>query len=399
MFCVEDILKKEYHEFEILKLVAGKEGLHREISWPNTILTLPISEWLKPGEMVIISGIGMEVQEKELLEMVEQAADGGASCLVIMLSEQHIPSIPESVIEHADRRNIPLFTAPWDMQLGFIMSRVSSIIEKQRLKDEVLSQLLFELLSQDADAESCMERAKLYGYDLEKPHRIVMFKIDNMKEVLEQKKFESEAQNYEYKNRIRRDIEHNFYAEHIKCFGGVRKSSFVIVCEVDDMTREQVRNFLEQVIKRMELLHPELKIRIGFSSKCAKVENYVRGIREARTAVQFQTRKDRVSSFEETGILPWLISGADPVALKIMYEESVGKLLLADERDGNGLLETLEIYLKNNGNAVQTAQKLYIHRNTLLKRLEKIEELLDVSLEDAYTRNDLFNILIVGKYL
>ena len=149
----------------------------------------------------------------------------------------------------------------------------------------------------------------------------------------------------------------------------------------------------------MELLHPELKIRIGFSSKCAKVENYVRGIREARTAVQFQTRKDRVSSFEETGILPWLISGADPVALKIMYEESVGKLLLADERDGNGLLETLEIYLKNNGNAVQTAQKLYIHRNTLLKRLEKIEELLDVSLEDAYTRNDLFNILIVGKYL
>ena len=81
MFCVEDILKKEYHEFEILKLVAGKEGLHREISWPNTILTPPISEWLKPGEMVIISGIGMEVHEKELLEMSNRQQTAGQAVL------------------------------------------------------------------------------------------------------------------------------------------------------------------------------------------------------------------------------------------------------------------------------------------------------------------------------
>ena len=191
MFCVEDMLKEEYIDFSMLTLIAGKEGLHREISWPNTILTLPIAEWLRPGEMVIISGIGMNVHEREMIEMVEQAADGEASCLVIMLNEQYIADIPKSVIELADEKKMPIFKAPWNLPLGMIMSKVTSFIEKQRLKEEVLSQLLFELLSQDPDVDSCIERAKLYGYNLREPHRVVLIKVMNMKEVLEKKKFES----------------------------------------------------------------------------------------------------------------------------------------------------------------------------------------------------------------
>ena len=38
-------------------------------------------------------------------------------------------------------------------------------------------------------------------------------------------------------------------------------------------------------------------------------------------------------------------------------------------------LETLDAYFKNNMNMGETAQKLYIHRNTLQHRLKRIEEL------------------------
>lgn len=50
------------------------------------------------------------------------------------------------------------------------------------------------------------------------------------------------------------------------------------------------------------------------------------------------------------------------------------------------LLETLKSYLAHNGNASETAQNLFIHRSTLLYRVEKIETLLQCSLQHNETR-------------
>lgn len=43
---------------------------------------------------------------------------------------------------------------------------------------------------------------------------------------------------------------------------------------------------------------------------------------------------------------------------------------------------TLRVYLEENLNATQTARELYIHRSTLLYRLERIREILDSDLTD-----------------
>jgi DNA-binding PucR family transcriptional regulator len=62
---------------------------------------------------------------------------------------------------------------------------------------------------------------------------------------------------------------------------------------------------------------------------------------------------------------------------------------VSDEGD-HKLLDTLYVYLKNNGNVSNTASQLYIHRNSLRNRINKIEELLSVSLDDAGVRSELF---------
>ncbi|MEZ7173233.1 PucR family transcriptional regulator [Sporosarcina sp. OR05] len=50
------------------------------------------------------------------------------------------------------------------------------------------------------------------------------------------------------------------------------------------------------------------------------------------------------------------------------------------------LLDTLQMYLNENGNATKTSEKLFIHRRTLTYRLQKIEELLNVNMDDAESR-------------
>jgi len=39
------------------------------------------------------------------------------------------------------------------------------------------------------------------------------------------------------------------------------------------------------------------------------------------------------------------------------------------------LFKTLQSYIKNNLNAVQTVKKLFIHRSTMIYRLERIKEI------------------------
>jgi purine catabolism regulator len=69
--------------------------------------------------------------------------------------------------------------------------------------------------------------------------------------------------------------------------------------------------------------------------------------------------------------------------------EVLGGLMDYDKKTGSHLLSTLEAFFAANGNLSKTAETLFVHRNTLMYRLNRIQELTDTSLEDPETRFDL----------
>lgn len=60
-----------------------------------------------------------------------------------------------------------------------------------------------------------------------------------------------------------------------------------------------------------------------------------------------------------------------------------------DERSHNHLYTTLYCYLRNKCSLVLTAEELHLHRNSLLYRMQKIEALVHIDLEDPDTREYL----------
>ena len=64
----------------------------------------------------------------------------------------------------------------------------------------------------------------------------------------------------------------------------------------------------------------------------------------------------------------------------------VVQLYVYDLKNKTNLLETLKTYLECGENAVQTAQNLYIHRNTLYQRLKKINGIIHTNLDNANIR-------------
>lgn len=69
---------------------------------------------------------------------------------------------------------------------------------------------------------------------------------------------------------------------------------------------------------------------------------------------------------------------------------SINKVLEYDKSNGTDYYNTLYQYLVNGGNVTLTAKKLYIHRNTMIHRINKISEITGMDLNDGNNRFKLF---------
>ena len=77
-------------------------------------------------------------------------------------------------------------------------------------------------------------------------------------------------------------------------------------------------------------------------------------------------------------------------------ESSLLKLCKIDEQKGTNYAKTLVCYLKNNCNSTHAANELFIHRTTLLHRLDKINELVSINFDDPAQK---LMILLSAKML
>lgn len=68
---------------------------------------------------------------------------------------------------------------------------------------------------------------------------------------------------------------------------------------------------------------------------------------------------------------------------KRFVQSALGALLALPSLEREPLLKTLQLYLIHQNQVTETAQVLYVHRNTVVYRLRKIEQLLGKSLDNA----------------
>ncbi len=70
----------------------------------------------------------------------------------------------------------------------------------------------------------------------------------------------------------------------------------------------------------------------------------------------------------------------------MLCAEGLRALQRYDDKNETEFFKTLTVYLKNERRTTQTANELYIHRSTLFYRLERIEKILQMNLENPETR-------------
>ena len=121
-----------------------------------------------------------------------------------------------------------------------------------------------------------------------------------------------------------------------------------------------------------------------------------RSFQEAKVALEVaRLQGSEVLLFDNIG-LERILYKHDVEDLREYYEQVLGPLLSLGE-EGQDLLTVLECLADNDFNVSNTAAASFLHRNTLRYKLNKIETLLDCSLNDTGVRLDIAAALKIKR--
>ena len=179
----------------------------------------------------------------------------------------------------------------------------------------------------------------------------------------------------------------------------ISEQDIVIVREIpENYTTEDLEVEAHNLIKQAQNEYAA-KILIGISPIVEKLKDLAKAYKEARIALEVGKVFDierPVISYENLGIGRLIYQL--PTTLCDIFLQEVFKKGSLESLDRETLM-TVQSFFENNLNVSETSRKLFVHRNTLVYRLEKIRKLTGLDLREFDHAVTFKVALMVKKYL
>lgn len=228
-------------------------------------------------------------------------------------------------------------------------------------------------------------RAKKLHIDLQKPRVVILLETQAGKE--------------------------NFAMDYLRSIFSPQTGDFITAVDENNLiVIKQVEDFkdYDTVVETAEnivaIMNTEamINVKLAYGTIVDELKDVSKSYKEAKMALDvgkiFYAEKD-VVAYNTLGIGRLIYQL--PVSLCQMFIEEIFGTDIPEELDEE-TLTTINMFLENNLNVSETARKLYVHRNTLLYRLEKLEKLtgLDIRVfDDALTIKIALMVVNYKKYL
>ncbi len=178
----------------------------------------------------------------------------------------------------------------------------------------------------------------------------------------------------------------------------ISEQDIVIVKEVPDGSDEWLDAYANSILNEIAKKY-SVKVLIGVSPVVDKLKDLARAYKEARIALEVGKVFDferPVMSYESLGIGRLIYQL--PTTLCEIFLSEVFKKGSLESLDRETLM-TVQSFFENNLNVSETSRKLFVHRNTLVYRLEKIRKLTGLDLREFDHAVTFKVALMVKKYL
>jgi PucR family transcriptional regulator, proline-responsive transcriptional activator len=156
---------------------------------------------------------------------------------------------------------------------------------------------------------------------------------------------------------------------------------------------------IQEITKKLDTILLENRLVAGISLKFSSIVDLKRHYEQAKHALSIGKllNQDRhVFLYDDLYIYDLLTIINGHANLKDFCHPGIEKILKFDEEHGTDYYKTLFEYLMSGANMAQLAKKLYIHRNTLYHRIQKISELTGMKLDNG---DDYLKLLLSFKIM
>lgn len=498
------------------EVLAGQEGIEREITGADVMEVPDINGWFRGGLLVISTFYSVKDSTEAQVKTIKTLIDAGCAGLVVKVG-RYVKELPDEMFELADKRDFPLISIPLDISFVDILSVLYEHLYQEQSdkedKEAKWNQLFQEFMSKNIETTqsfvneiSLLTHANVYVEDkngrllcaaLNRPDSLrktfTLFSPASRKEPLTQRvnpiKQENDTitlhdrfiipvnegktivaflhilyddkktvlklfgerymrlkqrlhlimikeqysvekcflQDQSFLNEQRQELqEYQLLAMNVSLLNHFQLDSFTELNLLADTFWSRVSQFtarnypgvrftVEEEYLYAYLPHNNFSFdqrknkikaflhflndlfvfhfRAGVSLTHQDLTDFDVAVGEAKLALNTSESEKNVVFYEYVGVNRILLRLKSDPDLQHFSNMTIHRL--RKESNDEQLVETIDAYLKENGNNSKTAERLFIHRRTLSYRLEKIEQLLNVDLNDSDTRFLLYLLLKV----
>ena len=384
---------------ESLTLRAGQTGLDNPVRWPYVAENSGIAEWVLGGELVFVTGINHPRDEANLLQLLEEACQRQVAGLVVLTGPTYIQAIPLRVLDAAAAAGMPLIEQPYSLKMVLVTQAIGSALIQSEQLGRSRHDVLERLLAGDYQSlDILLHRAAQLGMPLTGHWQVVQLQLEGSEALFAQgDAAQVEAHLTGQHDAIGRRLRQ--WSPTVPILG--RAGQWTLLLPAPDAVAALAnRNQLAQWLSPLNLRLAPLKLFIGLSAAAHPAARLAQAQDEARQALAAARRfRERAGLcvYDELGVLKLLSGVRDRALLDQFLKERLGPLLRHDLQHGPSLMPTLEAWFHENGNLMAAAQRLAVHRNTLTHRIQRIEALCGLTLDNAYDRLDIGIALMIWR--
>jgi carbohydrate diacid regulator len=271
--------------------------------------------------------------------------------------------------------------APLIRSIAELVMHQSILVEQIPRQEERLDKFIYDCLHHNPSDEALViAEARLFDIDLERPRIAIVITIDDpvLTTVIRTPSSDRETRITRYKSGITRGLNSFYTASRNNLVAYIGENRFCILKDLlaDNTSLEHsVDNFKKSITTTYEIIRSETKLptTIGIGNYHEGLAGLKQSYEEAVSAIELGSQlweQNRVYHIDDFGVVAPLLSGIDENNIYFSRD------LLDKLGENSEIIQTLQAFFNNNMSLTQTADELGIHRNTLVYRLDRINETL-----------------------
>ena len=374
--------------FPQLHLIAGENGIYRRVNGINIVEKEELTMFCRPNELVVTTGVLIANDPHSLERLIRQTLDKRTAGFIINTGP-YISNVPDNVIHFANEHEYPLFQMAWEHRVTDLLKTTFQFItenqQERSLVEQVMNQLLFNYRHHAIDLPQTLEQ---FGFSKHAEFGII---------VCATRREPTNIQRYNafILNAFQQRYEHFIHFQY--------RNQIVYLIDRTSVKTPSIpfSKTVETIYEHIEQQYGELDLIIGMGGFYNAIEKITKSYEEAIAVIQLAKLHNNryLFKFKDIGAYKIIMGIENQELLEHFRQDTLGRLYHYDELHGTDFVSFLRIYLEENSSTNKISQRTFIHRNTVLYKVNKIEMLLDINLDNTFTKTNLYLAFLIEDVL